>query len=424
MIRAHDILLVSILGVAASSASGQGSVWVVDASGGGDFTTSGAAVAAASAGDTLLFRAGTYERVELVGKGLALVADEGATVRISSGGFCGYNDGLLVENLPAGERVLARGIAMDWISLSDNLGSVWIEDSKVGPHCTVHALLVNHCGNVVLTRSTFEGYEGATGLPIAGTRALSATDASIFAHACTFAGGKGYPGADGSGGGFNPWDAGVGTSAAWLSDIFLFLGGCTVTGGAGGDGESAVEPCADPGDGGEGVHFLGSIPSDVRFLDSAISGGAAGTDPTPVPVCVTEPASDGAAWGGTPGTVAAVGTTGFLALSATSPVREGQSLTVELDGPPNVPSFLAFGTAPDALFDEALFGAIHVAPPWAILVLGTTDATGHAQKSLPVGFLPAGWEAAHFFGQTAYVTGAGVLVLGGTSAVTVLDETL
>ncbi len=422
MVRTRDVLFVSLLG--AASASGQGSVWVVDKSGGGDFTTPLAAIAAASTGDTLLIRSGSYGGEALIiSKGLALVAEEGAEVLVGGGVTCGALDGgLVVMNLPAGERVLVRGIDFDWINLSGNLGSIWIEDAEVGNVCPDHAIIANHCGSVILTRSTFRGGDfplSYATLPPA--RGLSATSASIYALASTFSGGKGYEGADGPG---STGDAGTGANGARVSDVFFFCGGCTLTGGTGGDGESELAPCAAPGDGGDALHLTGPLPSDVRFLDSTFAGGAAGIDPTSAPVCPPAPASDGAAWSGAPGTVASLGTAGFLALSATSPVREGAFLTVEVDGPPDVLSFVAFGTALDPLFIEGLFGALQVAPPYTIRVLGATDASGHAQLTVPVGFLPPGWEAFQFFGQAAYLSGSGAIVLGGATWVTVLDETL
>jgi pectin methylesterase-like acyl-CoA thioesterase len=59
----------------ALSAAALADVHVVDASGGGDFTTLQAAVNAAADGDTLLVRSGSYDGFLLTGKGLSIVAE-------------------------------------------------------------------------------------------------------------------------------------------------------------------------------------------------------------------------------------------------------------------------------------------------------------------------------------------------------------
>src|SRR6187402_1540088 len=59
-------------------------VFVVDASGGGDFTTLQAAVNAAADGDTLLVRTGSYAGFLLTGKGLSIVAERGAEPKVSA----------------------------------------------------------------------------------------------------------------------------------------------------------------------------------------------------------------------------------------------------------------------------------------------------------------------------------------------------
>ncbi len=61
--------------------------WVVDQGGGGDFTTIGAAVAAALTGDTIVIAAGTYSgagntNVDLAGKNLIIRSQSGAAVTI------------------------------------------------------------------------------------------------------------------------------------------------------------------------------------------------------------------------------------------------------------------------------------------------------------------------------------------------------
>src|SRR5262245_45261380 len=94
--------LVLPLFLAWSPALAQGKVWVVDDSGGPgvDFTDLPPAIAAASSGDVLLLRSGTYSKPVLA-KGLTLQADQGAAVTVA---------GLQVESVPEGERVTISGL--------------------------------------------------------------------------------------------------------------------------------------------------------------------------------------------------------------------------------------------------------------------------------------------------------------------------
>ena len=54
-------------------------VWIVDATGGGDFRDLQAAVDAAGDGDTLVVRDGVYSTFFAIDKGLRVVAERGAT---------------------------------------------------------------------------------------------------------------------------------------------------------------------------------------------------------------------------------------------------------------------------------------------------------------------------------------------------------
>ncbi|MFB6194152.1 MAG: DUF1565 domain-containing protein, partial [Halobaculum sp.] len=68
---------------------------VVDASGGGDYETISAAVAAADPGDTVTVRPGTYEESVRINESIRLVAPEGATL-----------DGAATTGTTAGIRIV------------------------------------------------------------------------------------------------------------------------------------------------------------------------------------------------------------------------------------------------------------------------------------------------------------------------------
>ncbi|MFT5285970.1 MAG: hypothetical protein ACI8TQ_002138 [Planctomycetota bacterium] len=73
----------------------------------GDFTDIQSAVDAASTGDTILIRTGAYDGFEIDGKGLNLIADEGASVSV----MLPANGALIrVANLSPGTSVTMRGL--------------------------------------------------------------------------------------------------------------------------------------------------------------------------------------------------------------------------------------------------------------------------------------------------------------------------
>ncbi|MCA8971907.1 MAG: hypothetical protein KDC95_19125 [Planctomycetes bacterium] len=80
---------------------------IVDATGAGDHKTIQAAVDAASDGDRILIRAGTYDVFKIVDKSLTVLADQGATA---------YNylstESSTIERLSAGKRVAIDGLAL------------------------------------------------------------------------------------------------------------------------------------------------------------------------------------------------------------------------------------------------------------------------------------------------------------------------
>jgi hypothetical protein len=80
-------------------------VLVVDASGGGDFSSLQAAIDAALDGDVLLVRSGAYGALTVDGKALDVFADSGALVRVSGSST--------LRNLPAGGALVLSGIEFD-----------------------------------------------------------------------------------------------------------------------------------------------------------------------------------------------------------------------------------------------------------------------------------------------------------------------
>jgi hypothetical protein len=70
-----------------------------------------------------------------------------------------------------------------------------------------------------------------------------------------------------------------------------------------------------------------------------------------------------------------------------------------------------------------LAGVQLLAPPIAVVVVGSIPATGSLSSSLPLGLLPAGVEGVTVYGQAVLLTPAGALRLCSGSGVSVLDAT-
>lgn len=156
--RACTLLLAPVL-VLVSSTARAGDLWVVDQSGGGDFSTLSAACTAASDGDSIVI-VGDYtvgDGILLDGKGLSIVHDEvGGTLHIT---------GITVRNLPAGSDVLISNFRVYSLSYSDLRltncdGRIVIDGLRsTNPHDEFPAV-VTSCEDVVLTDCRLHGING------------------------------------------------------------------------------------------------------------------------------------------------------------------------------------------------------------------------------------------------------------------------
>lgn len=132
--------------------------WVVDGRGGtgSDFTTIQAAVTAATDGDTILVRTGTYqEHVRIDGKALELVGLQSPIIfgRSATPGPC-----LEIVNLPAGGACAVRGFAItrilgtpgEGLRLANNQGRVWLEAMFIDSYDGV-AVRIAQCAELLLS---------------------------------------------------------------------------------------------------------------------------------------------------------------------------------------------------------------------------------------------------------------------------------
>ena len=289
-----------------------------------------AAIDAAAAGDILLLKPSAAEpSTDLVvsGKGLTLVADGAGVVF----------HGLRISDVPAGQHVTVRGItlagpapffpAQPALTITSCAGSVWVDA------CTVTSPAQISAG--------FGGWapEGPAGA------AVSACSSVLFTG-CQVSGGKG---ATASGDCFisgNPGSVGGAGIAVGASSVVLH--GTSCTGGAGGKGGQ----CTVSQDGGAGLRA--AFASSVHVAASTLTGGI-GSVPAFAGVwgragsglLVADAASSvtrrdstvvhGAWTPFNPDVDAPIGTvTDYPApartLALTSPLREGQAGSLNIDG--------------------------------------------------------------------------------------------
>ena len=72
-----DVTVTSLLPELVSAATAEAQTWIVDASGGGDYTTIGAAIAAAGSGDTIIVRKGSYTENVVVNSPVTIRSESG-----------------------------------------------------------------------------------------------------------------------------------------------------------------------------------------------------------------------------------------------------------------------------------------------------------------------------------------------------------
>lgn len=412
-VRAMMPLPVALAALATAFLTGpaRAGVIVVDSNGGGDFTTITAAVAAAANGDTLLLR-GAFDWPDGVnvssGKSLVVIGDPaGVVIKASIG----------ISNLPAGGRVVVRGLtispypfnfATPGVTLTNNAGSVWIEDCNVegwmgngqAPFCSGVMLpggagiQITNCASVVVARCQLLGGVGQKS-SLQGSVAYKRTDggagALISGSAVAFYGGELSGGQGGEGAAVctePPTDGGIGVSA---SNSQLLLSGCGIAGGLPGSGI-----------GGDGLVLdAGSL---VHQHDTTVAAGPGGTAIV-----------NGGILDNFPGVT--------RSFELTSPLREGEAGALEMHGVQGdfVAFFWSFGAAATPM--PARNGWFVLSPSFLagpFLLGAITDPGGTWILNVTGPNLPPASQAMTFLLQAYFAQGGGV-TLGSGTAFTLVD---
>lgn len=395
---AHALVAALVL----AGASALADLHVVDASGAGDFTSIEAAVQAASDGDVILVRPGTYGYFLMLEKGLTVVAEQPNSVFVSGGTRVAYlapGQRALLSNLVLFGNPSATLFANHGLSVG-NAGAVRIENCRFlgasqheASSCGQPAkaggkgIHVVDSSDVALTSCVAEGgiglrfvaslfCVGAVGGD--GGDALHAVDSHVVAHFTRFDGGRGGAAAHGGTGG-----AGVRTLGGQV-----VLSNCVPTGGNGGNLEDAFG-FGTYGIGGPGVHAAGPWVSHETFPAGGTSPGGDGSDVAGLPP-TTWPEH-------------------YRALDVTPVVREGAPAMITVWGKPHDLAFLLLGHAP-AHVPLAAHSGVLLNHPFDVLPLGVLPAfplTAKLQVPLVMPALPPGLDAAVLSAQAAVFSTSG-----------------
>ena len=399
-----------------------GDVLVVDAAGGGDYTQIQQAVLAAGEGTVILVESGDYAAVRVVGKGLAILADEGADVRVLGG--------VVVEQTLAEQRVILAGLKI--IGLHNNAGAtpealtlhlargpVRVEDCTLDgadgliPHvipwgadaCTAFAAL-----DLSFVGCTLRGGRGIETFTIGGDEnrggtALATQLSKVALHECELRGGDGGTGCSGC-----CYSGGLGGHGAHLEDSTLLAQASAFFGGDGGWGDL----CGDSEDGGHGLWLDGT--TDGHLLEVLTEGGEGGA-------CGFNCGDDGQDLAVGPGASVQLIAGSARTLVAPTPVREGTIVTFTFEGEPGDGAFVLFSTGPAYALMPSLKGVLLLELPLAQgrRFMGPIPGGGTLVKPVPIPMLGGGSEDATLFLQAMFQDPSGGVWLASPTSLVILD---
>lgn len=167
--------------------------WIVDAAGGGHFTSIQAAIDAAAPGDVLLVKPGFYSAFTL-DKDLSILGPESGTPPY-----------VLGESLLLMDSAEISGLRFNTLEVHDATGVVLLDDIEVdgllSGFAACDGVRIESCAQVHVTRSSIHGKDGDE---TCESRGLGIVDSNVTLTGCTLVGGTGwgdvffgYPGMEG-----------------------------------------------------------------------------------------------------------------------------------------------------------------------------------------------------------------------------------
>ena len=335
----------------AASASAQ-DVWVVDATGAGDFLQPQAAVDAADQRDTILIRPGIYDGFTVDNKALQILRDGGTHISVRFTGL------IKVNGLPAGRDVWIHGLRATY-RLGDAQG-------------------VGAVGGVVLLQDCWDGAIFPATFPVLDPLVVRWNLSSLVLVDCHFDGFESHSH------GFDPGGIGLFKDATDFTRIAAY--DSVLRGGTGADGGGLVT--LPGGDGGAGVVLRAG-----RFYqaDTQVDGGSGGWgNPSGVhgpPFVLTGSAEQ------------VQDATPPASLALPAQVTEGQAYTVTVTGPVGAHAVLLSSETLQTRELVASIGVLALRSPLAAQSLGTIPAGGTLQVPRTAQLLPVGDESERTYYQ-------------------------
>lgn len=341
-----------------------------------DFTSVSSALAAASSGDTVLIRGGTYG----LGFGTQIVDAKSLTIQAANPLNVFLSGYLKVSTLGASQSVRLSGLILradfgvssfdlPTLHLESNDGRVWIDDCLVldGLAVSSPGLRVEDSSAVILNRTQLEGNTESPADGPAGPALELSGGSAVHAYDCVFTGADGDCDEF-----FNGHSGGPGVLSLSTSD-FLFLSGCTVRGG-----NDSVCDCSA---GGTALQAAGP----AKVLDSTLTGGQ-----------------------GCPVGAASTGPIEFLSgdslsMAVNNPTRSGEPTLFTFEGPPGAAIWTYFSLIAGAQYRPALQGVDLLGATRQLDFMGRLDADGRLLVTRPLGVVAPGVGVLRLFAQSTYV---------------------
>lgn len=388
-----------------------------------DFTSLPAAVQAASSGDLLLVKSGTYAGFTVDAKTLTVLADTGSTVQLSST--------VRVQNLTASQSCVLSGLAITSASspalIASNVqGSLRIQSStlRVSPSLAmgaVPAVTLTNCANAALADCFCYGASPAQSFALAG-EGIRASNVKLALENTLAQGGSGAPGTWGT-----QAPGGVGGVGLTLASGELCASTSTLRGGPGGFGgvqSTGLSGCAGQaalpgGAGGAGIEVAAAAVARLSICE--VAGGAGGGGGTTACGAHGAIGSIGARVVGT-----AVESSGAARLMHAARVaREGASATFAFDGEPGDRVFLFIANDAGFQYQSALGGCVLVHNPFQRRVfLGTIPSGGVLTAALTIPELGANVSSVVRHVQAVSIDVASKGHLGAVGVLALLDRSL
>ncbi|MCK6446685.1 MAG: hypothetical protein L6Q99_09870 [Planctomycetes bacterium] len=402
-----SLALTLSLSVLTDGASAQSQVLVVSPT--GPYTQLQAAVDAASDGDIVLVKAGTYGALSIGDESVSIVADTAAAVSTGA---------ISITDLSASHRVVLSGLQKNgWsggvqrLALTNSAGAVRIDRSRIvgADGQTVSAAAgadVQQSTNVAFSNCVLVG--GRLGA-LNGGPGVYASSSSVAFYDCDVTGGWG--GSDY----YTSYAGGDGGAGCHAAASFLFSSGSYFEGGWGGD---AYASWGHKGVGGCGV-LLSGVLNEMPALASMFAGGLGGCAPYAGCLGLSPDVC------GFPGSLQVL-SGGSKQLDVASPVRELSSAQVTIKAAPGDRVFLYTSVEPDWTWMSAWSGVscTERPPSNGRAFLGIVPGSGTLTTDLPIpDLLPAGTGATLFLQLLAW-DGSNTVTLGSPRTLVILDQSL